>query len=257
MAVDKPLNAEQRKAVRSLSSRCRPCARRVNFIYHADGYDIPGGWVPLMKSCYDVMYSESYDWWTLAMAFPAAAEEGEALERYEFSDINELGIQVYVGEKRAIVVIHCRLSPGVLFDGSDQGYEDDIDDEEENEENEVEAETDYLFNLLVKIRRQLMTGDYRVLYAVWETYGEPGDGDEDEEPDDPPKPPDRKTGAGVVAEFASLLETGTKACSTNFPLPGTCGSSGLPSWLPFILSGRVVLRRPWSSPKLYWITLMI
>ena len=51
-----------------------------------------------------------------------------------------------------------------------------------------------------------MAGDYRALYAVWEVYGEPEDGDEDEEPDDPPKPPDRETGAGVVAEFASLLE---------------------------------------------------
>ena len=63
LAVDKPLNAEAIKAVRTLSRRCQPDARRVSFIYHADGYDIPGGWVPLMKSYYDVMYSESYDWW--------------------------------------------------------------------------------------------------------------------------------------------------------------------------------------------------
>ena len=38
--VDKPLSAEERKEVRALSSRCRPGARRVNFIYHADSYDI-------------------------------------------------------------------------------------------------------------------------------------------------------------------------------------------------------------------------
>lgn len=203
LAVDKPLNAEQRKAVRSLSSRCSPGARRVDFIYHADGYDIPGGWVPLLKNYYDVMYSESYDWWTLAMAFPATAEEGEALERYEFSDINELGIQVYAGEKRAIVVVHCQLSPGLFYDGSNQGYDDEY---EEDEENEIGADTDYLLNLLVKIRKQLMAGDYRALYAVWEVYGEPEGRDEDEEPAGPPKPPDQKTGAGIIAEFASLLE---------------------------------------------------
>ncbi len=169
LAVDKPLNAEERKAVRSLSSRCRPGIRRVNFIYHADGYDIPGGWVPLLKSYYDVMYSESYDWWTLAMAFPATVEKGEALERYEFSDIDELGIQVYAGEKRAIVVIHCRLSPGLLFDGSDQGYDNEIDDEEE-EEIEVGADTDYLLGLPVSYRPgQILSNPIEKSWSIYET----------------------------------------------------------------------------------------
>jgi len=37
------------------------CSRRASFVYHAEGYDIPGGWEPLMARHYDVMYSESYD----------------------------------------------------------------------------------------------------------------------------------------------------------------------------------------------------
>ena len=199
LAVDRPLTREERNKVSSLSRRCSPGKRRVSFTYHVDGYDIPGGWVPLMESYYDVMYSESYDWWTLAMAFPASDEEKEALERYEFSDVNDLGVQVYPGEKRAVMVIHCRITPGAFFD------EDNYGDDAEEEEVECAAGADYLLNLLVKIRSRLMAGDYRALYAVWEVYGMP-QGDGEDEADDPPKPPDRKEGGAVVAEFASLLE---------------------------------------------------
>lgn len=210
VAVDKPLNAEQRKEVRSLSRRCRPGARRVNFIYHADGYDIPGGWVRLLKSYYDVMYSESYDWWTLAMAFPVTAEEAEALEEYEFSDADGLGIHVYAGEKRAVVVINCRLSIGLLFDCDDQGYcygGIEEDDEEEGVE-AAEADTeDHLLNMLIKLRRRLMDGDYRVLYEVWKVYGKNKCDDRGEEVICPPKPPHQEKGKSLVAEFVSLLET--------------------------------------------------
>ena len=41
--------------------------REVSFIYHADGYDIPGGWEK--EKYYDVMYSESHDWWTQVIVF--------------------------------------------------------------------------------------------------------------------------------------------------------------------------------------------
>ena len=40
-----------------------------------DAYDIPGGWEVLMEKYYDVMYSESYDWWTLALAFDAPGQK--------------------------------------------------------------------------------------------------------------------------------------------------------------------------------------
>ena len=47
MAVDKPLGKKEQSAVASLS-------RRMSFIYHVDGYDIPGGWEKLMEKYYDV-----------------------------------------------------------------------------------------------------------------------------------------------------------------------------------------------------------
>jgi len=90
LAVDKPLGAKAQAAVSRLSSRASPTARRVSFIYHAEGYDIPGGWEPLLLKYYDVMYSESYDWWTLAVAFNTREKALVAkLSRYEFDGIDD------------------------------------------------------------------------------------------------------------------------------------------------------------------------
>ncbi len=204
LAVDRPLNAAQREAVSSLSSRCSPGPRRVNFVYGVDGYDIPGGWLPLLKGYYDVMYSESYDWWMLVMAFPTTMEEGKMLERYEFSDINELGTRVFAGDKRTIVAVHCRLSSLALFNNDGDYYEEMVDGEDEGDP--AGAGGDRLLRLLVKIREQLMDGDYRSLYAVWKVYGE-AEIDDEEELMAPPKPPDQEKGADIVEEFFSLLES--------------------------------------------------
>ena len=43
LALDKPLGQKARRGVSALSSRATPTQRRVSFIYHAEGYDIPGG----------------------------------------------------------------------------------------------------------------------------------------------------------------------------------------------------------------------
>lgn len=56
--------------VSSLSSRAFPNERTVRFTYNVDGYDILGGWEPLMEKYYDIMYSESYDWWKFVIAYP-------------------------------------------------------------------------------------------------------------------------------------------------------------------------------------------
>ncbi len=201
LAVDEPLNAEDRRAVRSLSRRCRPGARRVSFIYHVEGYDIPGGWTPLMQDHYDVMYSESYDWWTLVMAFPAADEERAELAGYEFSGDEGLGVQVYAKDARAIVVIHCRISPGFLYAHLEEGSFDAV--EGVGEDVSAETEEDFLLNLLVRMRSRLMAGDYQPLYAVWEAYGNPQDRGEEEAP---PEPPHREEGADIAAQLASLLD---------------------------------------------------
>ena len=210
LAVDKPLDEKARRAVASLSRRATPTRRRVSFIYHADGYDLPGGWEKLMRQYYDVMYSESYDWWTLAMAFDAPKKQQEALRQYAFSGRDDLGVSVECDGRRVTVAVHCRADAEAIY-GIGQGYEDngygsDEEDKEYEKDEESDGATfeseDGLLNLLTQVRQQLIDGDYRALYAVWEVYGV-----EDEEEDSPPRPSHRKQGEKVVDDFRALLAT--------------------------------------------------
>lgn len=183
-AVDKPLNSSGRKAVASLSSRARPSGRRVSFIYHGEWNDLPCHWRQLMEKYYDVMYSESYDWWTLAMAFTTDQKKVEKIKRYEFSGIEDLGVTISSKANRVIVSIHCRLSPGVDFEGNYYDY----DEEEEDIEFENKVESDNsLLNLLAENREYLKNGDYRLLYGVWQKYGFNLEGSEGLEDESPPK----------------------------------------------------------------------
>jgi hypothetical protein len=96
LAVDKALSKKEKAEVASLSRRANPTSRRVSFVYHVDGYDIPGGWERLMEKYYDVMYCEDYDWWTFSLAFDTAQEQIEDLYKYEFTGYNELGVYIEI-----------------------------------------------------------------------------------------------------------------------------------------------------------------
>lgn len=216
LALDRPLDKVAKAAVSSLSSRANPTRRRVSFIYHADGYDIPGGWLPLMRDYYDVMYSESYDWWLLALAFPLSSQKQAEIAKYDFESGDNLGISIEFNDDRAIVSIYCRLRPfgPYYFEEADDSYEDEDEDEDEEEvdaddalQDEIIAEVnDPLLKLLAKIRLQLMEGDYRGLYEVWNIYGAPECDDDGDWPR-PPIPEEKSTGRRVIAEFAGMLDT--------------------------------------------------
>ena len=200
LAVDKALGKKEKAEVASLSSRADPTSRRVSFVYHVDGYDIPGGWEKLMGKYYDVMYREDYDWWTLALAFNTVEDQIMNLQKYEFSGEDDLGVSIEGNDSRVIVVIHCRIN---RTDTEDSYYEDDYDDEEEeNEEGVGFVAEDELLNLLVQVRQQLINGDYRTLYAVWENYG---GFDDAEDEFDIPIPEDKKAGKNVVEQFRDVL----------------------------------------------------
>jgi len=203
LAVDKPLGKDAKAAVSRLSSRTRPTSRRASFIYHADGYDIPGGWEPLMAKYYDVMYSESYDWWTFAFGFDVTPAQLQQLHQYEFDGSNDLGIGVSSEDGRAIVTINCTLDSGELYhlQDNDRYYDedcDDYDDFDEDSENEVYF-GDGLLDMLTQIRQQLANGDYKALYAVWEKYG---DGNEE---NSPPAPAHQEMGGKLISEFKELM----------------------------------------------------
>ncbi len=195
LAVDKALGKEERAKVASLSSRAAPTSRRVSFVYNVDGYDIPGGWQKLMEEYYDVMYEESYDWWTFALAFNSSEEDLEYLSKYEFAGEDDLGIEVEIIGNRVIVVIYCRVNMAYI----DDPYDYDEDDDEEEVVGFVSE--DGLLNLLIQVRQQLMNRDYRTLYAVWEKYGDPDEEDEL----DIRIPEDKEEGKNIVEQFRNVL----------------------------------------------------
>jgi len=187
-AIEKPLSRSEREKVASLSSRARPSRRRVSFVYHGEWSDLPDGWEPLMEKYYDVMYSESYDWWTLAMAFDADQKTIKEIERYEFRGTDDLGVSVDSKGNRVIVTIYCRLSPEFhANNNSDYDYYEDEEEEDELEE-AIESE-DSLLNLLAQNREYLKNGDYLLLYGVWQEYGFESEEEEfeGEVPLEPPK----------------------------------------------------------------------
>ncbi len=213
LAIEQPLDKAARTAVSSLSSRANPTRHRVSFIYHADGYDIPGGWLPLMRDYYDVMYSESYDWWHLSLAFSLSPEKQDEIMKYSFEGIDDLGVDISFCGKRAIVSIFCRLKPfGPYYADEPWDYYDEEVEEcmgaDDVLQDEIIAEiNDPLLQLLAEIRKQLVKGDYRALYEIWKFYGYPEDeAGEDENWPCPPVPKELATGRKILTELVDMLD---------------------------------------------------
>lgn len=116
------------------------------------------------------------------------------MAEYEFEGgVGQSGIEVLTEGKRTIVAIYCRLDWG-MWESDDFG--DDDDDTEEIMIN------DSLLSLLVDIRKQLIQGDFRALYEVWNVYG----WDDDDE-FAPPVPHKKKTGKDTLCMLSEMLTT--------------------------------------------------
>lgn len=175
-AVDKPLEKAQRQAVAKLSSRANPTQRKVSFIYHGDWSDLPGGWEPLMKKYYDVMYSESYDFWTIAFGFSADHHIIEEIKKYGFSGEDDFGIQVETKNDRVVLSIHCRMRSDMAYEYFEDHRHSSYDDEDA-EDSEEEHSNDRFMNLLIWNRELLKKGDFHLLHGVWEKYGDKSEGE--------------------------------------------------------------------------------
>ena len=165
-AIDRVLGPAERAVVSGLSSRVNPTGKRAGFIYHGEWNDLPGGWEPLMENYYDVMWSESYGWWTLVMAWNTDKATIKKLSQFDFAGADDVGINIYNKKNRIILSVECRLD--ILLTDED-GYYDNYD-YEEDEYDEENINIDNLLRLLEKNREYLMKGDFRLLKGIIDLY---------------------------------------------------------------------------------------
>lgn len=208
-AIDKPLKKSQQAAVAKLSRRAFPTGRRVEFVYHVDGYDIPGGYEKLMALYYDVMVRQDYEQWTLGMSMPSNPQLYEKLSGFRCNDGEGSGIQVQLLDEQRQGLDWLLLEITAYLD-----YEivekiqglcplpwERAAEEEEEEDYEDEGDYGYasggvsnfderLAQLTNCIREDLQRGDYRALYLAWDKLHVLDDNPEDyANPEDAPGNP--------------------------------------------------------------------
>lgn len=219
-AIDRPLTRQQQAKVASLSRRCHPTHRKVEFIYNVDGYDIPGGWEALMVNYYDVMVRQDYDWYTLCMAFKYSKKLETELSPYICHGEDDLGLDIECHGSRLLVIIHTCIDYGVdigidesdfLFGGKEQEEDDEADDYYNGYGNGGFSDEGMAL-LLTKIRADVLEGDNRGLYIVWEKFHTDWDEDEEDKPAKKSKRPIPPAGIKHVPSYlrafkAALITT--------------------------------------------------
>ena len=166
-AVDHPVSTEGRTIAHRYSSRAEVEDRTVRYHKWGDSSLDSLAYKALLGAHYDVMVSESYDWWTLMLALPKTPQMQALLAPFtEALGYDDQGVDVEEYGERLVVVICCAFEGnGVEFAG--------------NDEDALET----LVDLLVKIRVELKGGDASFLEAVVSFYG--GDApDENEDNED-------------------------------------------------------------------------
>lgn len=196
-AIEKPLTNAQRSAVAELSRRAQPSARRVDFWYNVDGYDLPHSYESLLAKYYDIMVRQDYGLWTLAMAWDYDKALHDALKPFQCDDQDMVGIRVepidanysaYGARKRARPTrLLAEISAFIDYDAiaSIEGLRElpwerasadaDAEDEEEDEyEGEYWYEDEFaddpaetLARLTNCIREDVTKGDVRAFYLAW------------------------------------------------------------------------------------------
>ena len=206
-AIDKPLSLAQRAEVRGLSRRAEPTARRVDFWYTVDGYDLPATYESLMAKYYDIMVRQDYELWTLGMAWPYSRALHQALKPYECDDGEGCGVRVEPidakykpGGRRITKPTRLLAEISAFLDYEalesikglralpwERADEDDIEDDDEEEEyGEYDGDSydETLAQLGNNIREDVLKGDLRAFYLGWKKFHGPGAGKE-------PKPANR------------------------------------------------------------------
>ena len=109
-AADKPVSEQGRRIAHRYSSRAEVSKRSVR--YHEVGrYSLSeNAYKALLSEHYDVMVSESYDWWTFMIAVPQTAKTKPLPTRYsDARGYDDLGVDVEQFGSRWAISIYCVL----------------------------------------------------------------------------------------------------------------------------------------------------
>jgi hypothetical protein len=173
-AVDHPVSAKGREVAHRYSSRAEVEDQKVRYHKWGESSLSYEAYKALLSEHYDVMVSESYDWWTLMIALPKTPQTTALLAPFtDARGYDDQGVEVEDYGKRLVVDIYCQFEGnGVEFGG----YDD-------------EDSLEVLADLLVKVRAELIAGDTSFLEAVVSFYGgDETDEDEDEADEGRPAP---------------------------------------------------------------------
>jgi hypothetical protein len=155
-AADEPVNEQGRRIAHRYSSRAEVNKRSVRYHKWGDYTLSESAYKALLSDHYDVMVSESYDWWTFMIAVPQTANTKPLPTRYsDARGYDDLGVDVEKFGSRWAISIYC------VLDYNELAPELVDDDPMEN-----------LVKLLVAVRKEIMKGDFSFLDAAVKFYGE-------------------------------------------------------------------------------------
>lgn len=165
-AIDHPVSAKGQQVAHRFSSRA-------DVDEHTARYQKWGGselswdaYKALLTEHYDVMASESYDWWTLMIAVPKTAATEALLAPFrDARGYDDMGVEVEDYGRRLVAVVYCMFDyGGSVFEQGEDSFET-------------------LVELLADVRGEILKGDVSFLQAVATFYGA-GEEEEEEEPAD-------------------------------------------------------------------------
>lgn len=106
------LTAKQRQAVSALTGES--ARQHLQFHYHGDWNDLPFAWInQLLTLGYDILVTESYDWWGVYLALPHDPGLQKRLAAYQCDAEN--GLQVEGVENRIILYFGMQLDYNAVY----------------------------------------------------------------------------------------------------------------------------------------------
>ena len=157
------LTSEQREAVQRLTGESP--RRHLRFHYWGDWSNIPSGWTDkLLTLGYDILVSESYDWWAVRLSLPHREDLFWRIGRYECERDGNGSAVRRVGE-RMIVYFGFSMDYGAAYDAFG------------------EDPFEGLADLFEEIRDELLAGNMGALRVMYDLYGYEEE-DEGEEAED-------------------------------------------------------------------------